>query len=244
MRYTKFASLATLPLAASAFGQGRIVITEIMYNPNSNERSGEAEWVEIANVGTEPVEIKDWRLDDEDRNEWSKFSCTLTPGKVAVLVNAKAVSEQQFRAAWDLMGESADSSAKLEYQVIPVQWGGISNSPSKDNEVLQLLNDKSEVVCEVRQQGEWPSCEKPDGPSIALLDFAAESLSNGALWRRSEDGQHGARTCRKTELFGGKDIGSPGFIPNAASAVAVKPETGPEKPAEQPEAKTDNQIDY
>jgi hypothetical protein len=197
MNVQHVAPMALLFFASAAFGQARVIITEVMYNPNSNEKAGETEWVEIANVGTESIEIKDWRLDDEDRNDWGKFACTLAPGKVAVLVNAKAVNEQQFRAAWDQMNDSADSSAQFEYQVIPVQWGGISNSPSSDNEVLRLLNEKNEVICEVKQEGEWPSCEKPDGPSIALLDVTAANISNGALWRRSEEGQDGARACRK-----------------------------------------------
>lgn len=80
---------------------GRIVITEIMYNPASSERAGETEWVEIANVGDEAVEIRKWRLDDEDRGEWGPFSCRLEPGGAAVLVNAKAVDERAFREAWD-----------------------------------------------------------------------------------------------------------------------------------------------
>jgi hypothetical protein len=243
MNSMHIASIALLSVATSTFGQARVIITEVMYNPNSNERAGETEWMEIANVGTESIDVNDWRLDDEDRNEWGKFSCTLAPGKVAVLVNAKAVNEGQFRAAWDQMSDSAEPSSKLDYQVIPVQWGGISNAPSKENEVLRLLDEKNEVICEVKQEGEWPSCAKPDGPSIALLDLTADNISNGALWRRSEDGQHGARICRKTDIFGGKDIGSPGFIPNT-TAVVTKPEAPPEEPAEKPETGASEKIDY
>lgn len=91
---------------------GRVVITEIMYNPASNERAGETEWVEIANVGDAPVAIRNWHLDDEDRGEWGRFSCILEPGGVAVLVNAKAVDERMFREAWDAARPNAGGEAQ------------------------------------------------------------------------------------------------------------------------------------
>ncbi|HWB19151.1 MAG TPA: lamin tail domain-containing protein, partial [Phycisphaerales bacterium] len=50
-----------------------IIITEIMYNPNSPEMVGETEWVEIVNVSEHTVEMSNWRLDDEDKKNWSPF---------------------------------------------------------------------------------------------------------------------------------------------------------------------------
>lgn len=254
MQLSKLALCVPVVSAAECFGTGaadvggRVIITEIMYNPASNEKRGETEWVEIANVGTETVELKDWRLDDEDKQDWGKFSCTLAPGEVAVLVNAAAVSEEQFRAAWDEMIDSAASELLPKYQVIPVKWSSISNSPSADNEVVQLRNEKDEVVCEVKQEGEWPSCDKPDGPSVALLDVKATSGANfndGKLWVRSQDGQHGARVCRTTDIFGGKDIGSPGFVPKLSQEkVTAKTESEALKKDQMPEVKTSDEIDY
>lgn len=93
--------------------ESTIVITEIMYNPASDEGKGQPEWVEIANLGAVAVEISDWRLDDEDSlpfDQWGPFSCVLAPGGVAVLVNATAVDEAQFRAAWDA-AVAADDAA-------------------------------------------------------------------------------------------------------------------------------------
>ena len=245
MRFTTTTSLLSLAIASQCFGQARVIITEIMYNPASNEKKSETEWVEIANVGTESIEIKDWRLDDEDKPEWGKFSCTLAPGGVAVLVNAAAVNEEQFRAAWDEMTDSAAGESLPKYQVIAVKWAGIANSPSADNEVLQLRNDKDEVVCEVKQEGAWPSCGKPDGPSVALTDVSATSFNDGKLWVRSGDGQHGARLCRTTDIFGGKDVGSPGFVPGLSGAKVVSnPETSEAKTEPKPDVKDSNKIDY
>jgi hypothetical protein len=74
-------SVALLVASSAAFGEGRVIITEIMYNPDSNERNGETEWVELANVGDEEVRIIDWKLDDEDRGSWGLFSVALRAGR-------------------------------------------------------------------------------------------------------------------------------------------------------------------
>jgi hypothetical protein len=236
MRTVLLASLATMALSPAAFGQARVIITEIMYNPASNESKSEAEWVEIANVGNEPIEIKDWRLDDEDKKDWGKFTCTLAPGGVAVLINADAVKEEQFRAAWDEQIEPGESAAKVNHQVIAVPWGGIANSPNAENEVLRLVDAEGSAVCEVKQEGEWPECTKPDGPSIWLADIAATNLSDGKLWRRATAGEGGARSNRKNEIFDGADLGSPGIVPGLSPNGAAAP-VPPQKPK-------DNTIDY
>jgi hypothetical protein len=239
--------LAAIPFAiglvasSSVFGQARVIITEIMYNPNSEEKAGQTEWIEIANVGTEPAEIKDWRLDDEDKKNWGKFSCTLAPGAIAVLINADAVKEEQFRAAWDDASASGGAGTGA-YQVIAVKWGGISNKPGVEDEIIQLRNDKDEVVCEVKQQGEWPSCKRPDGPSIWLSDLKAADLCNGKIWTRSEASKDGARNNKKTDIFNGVDIGSPGYVHGLSTAVATAPPSAAPKPDEKPSSA--DGIDY
>ena len=162
MRSNLFSLAATLTLSASALGQAKVVISEIMYNPASTELKNETEWVEIANVGTEAIDLKDWHLDDEDKGTWGKFACTLAPGGVAVLVNKDKMTEEAFRAAWDATHDTPEGSASPEavaahtYQIIGVTWGGIANSPSAKNEILQLLNENDEVVCEVKQGRDFP----------------------------------------------------------------------------------------
>ena len=56
-----------------------IVITEIMYNPASDETEpGVGEWIEIVNAGTSAVDLGGWVFDDEDgatgvRFRWERF---------------------------------------------------------------------------------------------------------------------------------------------------------------------------
>ncbi len=191
--------------------RGQIVITEIMYNPASDESRGEPEWVEIANLGTTTVELSGWRLDDEDTlpmEQWGPFSCVLGPGEVAVLVH-RNVEEEEFRAAWD------DPESPVSYQVIRVKWGGLANTPSETNEILRLRDGAGEIVCEVnfRNGDGWPKLTALGGPSIYLVDLDATDLSSGAHWRASKAGEHGAIERKPTRVFGGKDIGSPGRLP-------------------------------
>ena len=60
----------------------------------------------------------------------------------------------------------------------------------------------------------WPS-DSPHGPSIYLKpgQFSGDANDEGANWARSVDGVHGGWTCKKTEDYGGEDVGSPGKVP-------------------------------
>jgi len=247
---------ATVALASSAFGQGRVIITEIMYNPASTEKKGESEWVEIANVGTEAVEIKDWKLSDGGKRQWGKFSCTLAPGGVAVLINGDAVKEEEFREAWDESGEGNSASPKLNYQVIPVKWGSLSNDAAPEKDSIRLLNDKDEVVCDIKKTADWPRVTGAGGPSIFVSDPNAADLSNGKLWRISENGLDGAHHNKTTKAFDKADCGSPGYVPGLGGKPAsTTPEKTPkakkekkpkaEEPGEKPAAPDKGgKIDY
>lgn len=252
-------TVALLVLSSAALGEGRVIITEIMYNPASEEQRGETEWVELANVGDETIQLTDWKLDDEDRAAWGAFSLTLKPGAVLVLVNKKAVSEKAFRAAWDVKsppdGESDAMDADEEtpeagqtYHVIPVKWASLANSPSAENEILKLLDGEGNVICEVnfQERGDWPVCASPGGASIWLTNLAAADLNDGKLWKRSAQGEGGARACRQTEIFDGADIGSPGFVEGLGEGgIEAPPPTKEEEKATENESKQDDdRIDY
>jgi len=220
------APISTTTRTTTRTTTAKVVITEVMYNPASDEANGEAEWVEIANLGDSVAEIVDWKLDDEDtksNEQWSSFSCSLKPGEVAVLVNADAVSESTFREAWD------PTDASANYTIIPVKWGGLANSPSATNEVLRLVEANGAVVCEVNLEngGEWPKVSVAGGPSIALASPRASdatdptALNQGARWTLSKKGESGAIECRQIAPFNGRDIGSPGRLPAPAAGAAA-----------------------
>ncbi len=213
---------------------GQVLITEIMYNPNSPEGrfpkkddpddKGEptrTEWVEIHNMGAEPVDVSGWHLADEDgQTTGLPKGTTLKPGETVVLIPADCTVEE-FREAW---GEG--------FAIYPVgQWGrggldNLSNSPSETNETLELRNAKGEMVDQVNYDDEngWPS-DQPDGPSIYLLPQGFDTAANDlpVNWARSEVGVHHARQNNPTKHFKGKDIGSPGQVPEPLLEPAPLP---------------------
>jgi len=196
------------------------LISEVMYNPASDESKGQAEWVELVNRSGAPIEIVGWRLDDEDHlpfDQWGPFSCTLPAGGVAVLVNGAYVDEAQFRAAWD----ATDVDVPANYLVLPVNWGGLSNNPGDGNEVLRLLDEGGALVCEVPlgNGGVWPKLTAAGGPSVYLAQLS-ETPGDGRWWRASAVDVDGGRRVRATPVFNGADVGSPGSVPSALGAAA------------------------
>src|SRR5262245_34661120 len=83
---------------AGAAVPGQVVITEWMYNP---VRSA-SEFVEVTNIGGEPVDMATYSFDDDSRTP-NTFSLaglgTLAAGESALIVETSAAS---FRAEWGL----------------------------------------------------------------------------------------------------------------------------------------------
>ena len=225
-------SLSILLLAVGS--ESSVVITEIMYDPASPEQSGEAEWVEIANLSSSKVTMKGWRLDDEDVAGWGTFDESLDPGQVAVLINGDATSADEFRNAW-----TDDPDAEPDFLIIPVSWGSLANTPNADNEVLTLLDENGSVVAKANYQigNGWPPLSK-NGSSIYMPSPSHASMNVGTAWARSKAGIHGARACKPGGVFAKPDIGSPGTITKTAApaAPATPPSPSPSPPAPSPEA--------
>ncbi len=179
-----------------------LVITEIMFNPASDESSpGVGEWIEIYNAGSETVDLSGYKLDDEDTTDWGTIgSGSLPAGQFAVIFDGTFTDDTTFRSEW---GVPADAL------VIGVDWGNLSNSPGIGNEVIQILDGFSRVVDIVDLDDDgtiWPA---DDGAgSTALLASAMNSSDNdlGTHWILS-----GAESFSPTgPVFATTDVGSPG----------------------------------
>ncbi len=224
MLRTTPAMFALVCLSASAWpGHAQVLITEIMYNPDSHEGGvgpnadpNQTEWLEVYNAGEEPVAIGGWYLQDEDgRTVRLPEGAALEPGEAAVLIPGTQTAED-FRAAW----ETEDVHA---FQVFALDgWArgddamsNLANSPSATNEVLTLRDAEGQVVDEVNydDEGDWPT-DSPDGPSITLLPGKPDPGSNdtGSAWARSDAGTLGAWRNTKTDDYNGEDTGSPGVV--------------------------------
>jgi hypothetical protein len=210
---------AALAFIVSGPVSGQVLISEIMYNPDSYEGGigkdadpNQTEWVELYNAGDEAVSLAGFYLQDEDgRTDALPSGAKIEPGEAVVLIPG-VQSVADFREAW---GEG--------FKVFPLHgWhkgddpiSNLANSPSSSNEVLTLRDAEGEIVDEVNydDEGDWPS-DRPDGSSITLKPEALDSEKNdaGRNWSRSESGKLGAKPAKETDEYSQGDVGSPGRV--------------------------------
>ena len=198
---------------------GRVLISEIMYNPDSYEGGigksaplNQSEWVELYNAGDEAVSLAGFYLQDEDgQTSPLPDSAAIEPGQAIVLIPSTQ-SVADFRAAW---GKGFDVYRLDGWTGDKDSLSNLANSPSSSNEVLTLRNADEDVIDEVNydDEGDWPS-DSPDGPSITLNPDAltAEKNDTGSNWSRSEKGKLGAKHAKETDDYSKKDVGSPGRV--------------------------------
>jgi endonuclease/exonuclease/phosphatase family metal-dependent hydrolase len=192
-----------------------IVISEIMYNPASDETSpGVAEWVEIVNAGTTAVDISGWKLEDEDATPWGAIpaSTVLNAGQIVVLFDSTFTTAATFRAEWGVPTGAL---------VIGVTWASLANSPSATNEILELWDNvgSQKDIVNFDDASPWPS--GANGPSIYLKSSSLDNNS-GANWARSIVNQASA-VSPAGPTFSTSDVGSPGrfFLPGDYNTSGV-----------------------
>lgn len=193
--------------------QGQVIISEIMYNPASDETPpARTEWVELYNAGDAAVDVAGWHLADEDGKAEPLPAGVSIPPRTAIVLIPAECSVDAFRAAW---GDG--------FQVFPVAgfgggkdgMRGLGNNATAENEILTLRGSDDSVIDEVNFQSAepWPT-GKGDGPSIYLVPNALDATKNddGASWMRSELNTRGAKNAVASDAFDGKDCGSPGTV--------------------------------
>lgn len=212
-------AFATACIAFAGPVSGQVLISEIMYNPDSNEGGvgkdappNQTEWIEIYNAGDKEVSLAGWYLADEDgKTKALPDSAKIAPGEAIVLIPG-VQSITDFREAWGkgFQAFKLDGWSKGEDPL-----NNLGNSPSEKNEILTLRDAKHNVVDEVNydDEGDWPS-DKIDGPSITLTPNALDPKKNddGKNWSRSEDGKLGAKYAKETAEYKATDVGSPGKV--------------------------------
>jgi len=99
-------AVALIPVVSAA----HVEITEIMYDLEGGD-SGR-EWIEIKNTGSEPLDLSDWKLFENDTNHGLSLSQgaeTLPPGGYAIIAD----NPTKFLADWDYQGTLFDSAFSL-----------------------------------------------------------------------------------------------------------------------------------
>lgn len=204
---------------------GDVIITEIMYNPPTDEF--ESEWVEIMNVSDAPVDISGWTVGDleDGQSEPIGAGLILAPGEIAILINDYSVlnqdpldqyfgvdPESEFRASWNIPAST---------KVIPViGFGARGNTAVPGDEILAISDTNgvpSDIVDYISDQDlgtDWPV---DDGTSsIYLIGSAldAQSNNNANSWRLSVDGIAGAFSSNGSGVLNNsvRASASPGIV--------------------------------
>lgn len=219
MRYAVLLVVAVVMLLGSGPVSGQVLISEIMYNPDSSEGGvgkdaspNQTEWVELYNGGDKAVSLAGFYLQDEDgQTKPLPEGTTIKPGQAIVLIPSTQ-SIEDFQAAW---GEGYDIYRLDGWVKGKNTLSNLANQPSDTNEILTLRNQEGQVVDEVNydDEGDWPR-DSPDGPSIMLNPDALDPDKNndGKNWSRSTKEKWGAWHAKKTEDYSSGDVGSPGKV--------------------------------
>jgi hypothetical protein len=198
---------------------GDVVITEIMYNPDSTEDSPSlAEWVELYNATDEPINLAGWYLAD-NLTRSGDFPAYILGAGSAVTAIPPAVDATEFATAW---------SAPF-LQITTNGETGVGGAMAGSN-----LNNSGDALRLVRPGGPvpqvvdaafylsgfedpaWPQLS-PDGASIYVLPaagYAADVNDDPASWAESVTSVDGAYAVTTTVVFNGFDRGSPGVLHN------------------------------
>ena len=184
-----------------------LVITEIMYHPNSADNSWE--WIEIYNKGMLPIDLTGYVLDDNNNTKQGSANIsegTIEPGGIAILFDAD-VTIEEFTAVWG------------ELNAIPVNgWPGLNNSGDSigiwdsfedyDGDNVSQLNVIEQVIYD--DANSWVDSNAASSIYLTGLD---KDNTLGDSWALSEIGT--ADAYQSNELHGntGGDVGSPGIVP-------------------------------
>jgi len=195
-----------------------IIITEIMYDPNSAEDNWE--WIEIYNAGSASVDLTGYVVDDFNSVALSSANIAggvLAAGEQAVLYNADDVTEGEFAAAWGTVN------------LVPVtNWSALSLNNGGDKVSLwdNFASYSGDNVAHANaiDTVDYAGAGFPDpvGASIYLTDLSADN-NVGSNWATSTDG--GATplfTGYTSTAAGGNvgtDVGSPGTPVVSAEVV-------------------------
>jgi len=186
-----------------------LVISEIMFDPNSTE--DDWEWVEIYNPGSSTVDLSGYVLDDINALDHSSpniASGTIAAGQTAILFNDDDLDISNFEAAWgtgiNLIGVTGWSNIELNNAGDTVSLWDSFASYNGDH------TTHANAIDTVDYSTGFPNSA---GASIYLTNLSADN-SNGSNWGTSTDGgttpAGNGYTSANEGGNTGNDIGSPG----------------------------------
>ena len=148
---------------------GTILLTEIFYNTPGID--GEQEWVELANLGSEAIDLSDYKLGDEEQSRGGEAmrrfpqQSLLAPGQVVVV----AQSARGFRA---LYGRNPDFELNDSDPNVPdmrryIRWSVGDFALANDGDELLLL-DPQDIIIDSINYGDKTTYFSPAISSVYL----------------------------------------------------------------------------
>lgn len=136
------------PTALPTPAQGRLLISELLYDPITTEPDGE--WIEFVNLGGNPVDLSGYKLGDEETQGQAEGMHTfppgsqIVPGQVVVVANRAAAFQAQygFKPDYELVDSDPLVPNLLKYSA----WGsGTAYFGNSEDEAL-LLDGSDQLV--------------------------------------------------------------------------------------------------
>ncbi len=158
-------NLLYLPLLMRSWPPpGRLVISEVVYDPAGNEPDGE--WIEIYNAGGSALELEVFKIGDEelmgDREGMLQFPVgfIIEPGQVMVIASQALAFQKQFGMLPDFEMRESDPEVPTLSKYTAWSGGGVELSNGGD-EVL-ILGEQDQLVDAVS----WGSSTFAFNPSV------------------------------------------------------------------------------
>lgn len=142
-----------------------VLITEIMADPSPSIGFPEYEWIEIKNVSSQPINMKQWRLGDGNGFSGQFPDFILLPDSILILC-----------------GNSAASHMSLYGRVI-----SITGFPSLDNtgEQLYLQNNFGKIIHSLEYSLSWYGNKLKEGGSWSLEMIDTGNPCHSSNWKAS-----------------------------------------------------------
>ncbi len=193
--------------------EGSVIITEIMYNPASDESTTQTQYIEIANTTNSVINLKDWTIDDEDSDGPNTLPDVDLPAYGIAVICGSTSSD--FQGAW------GSGYILIALKDLGQTMFSMANSPSTTSEIIQLKNASGTLIDEVNYDdaSPWPADNNKSSIylNIPKDQMNAQSNNNGANWSLSTSGIDGAYTSNPYGVWDAEDVGSPGNILGDAS---------------------------
>lgn len=210
-RLTKSMSIGLLALlagTASAQQAGEVIITEIFYTTNQGAGLDERfqEFVELYNTTGAAIDVSGWYIADDGFTTPFPIGTVIPAGGTLIVCGndgdtsndtpGNTISPEIFAAAWEPSPWLPSGSIQV---IVLEQFETLANSPSSDNEIVQLYTADDELQDEVNYDDidPWP-LDNPQGSSIQLRPQFLNAIDNdeGCSWVRADLTAEGYTTNR------------------------------------------------